>query len=40
METKETLKKITEDFPDNPDAMGYFYDVFHRFYTEGGSWRR
>jgi benzoyl-CoA reductase/2-hydroxyglutaryl-CoA dehydratase subunit BcrC/BadD/HgdB len=35
METKETLKKITEDFPDNPDAMGYFYDVFNRFYTEG-----
>lgn len=35
MEAKDALKRITEDFPDNPSAMGYFYDVFHRFYTEG-----
>lgn len=35
MEAKETLKKITEDFPDNPDAMGYFYSLLHKFYTQG-----
>lgn len=35
MEAKETLKKITEDFPDNPDAMGYFYSAFNKLYTEG-----
>jgi benzoyl-CoA reductase/2-hydroxyglutaryl-CoA dehydratase subunit BcrC/BadD/HgdB len=35
MEAKETLKKIMEDFPDNPDAMGYFYLLFHKFYVEG-----
>jgi len=36
MEAKETLKKITEDFPDNPDAMGYFYSLFHKFCTDRG----
>lgn len=36
MEAKDALKKITEDFPDNPDAMEYFYSLLNKFYTEGG----
>ncbi len=35
MEAKEALKKITEDFPDNPDTMGYFYSLLHKFYIQG-----
>ncbi len=35
MEAKETLKKIEEDFPDRLEAMEYFYNLFHRVYTEG-----
>lgn len=37
MEAKETLKKITEDFPDKPDSMGYFYELFQKVYCEGES---
>ncbi|MGQ3684275.1 MAG: double-cubane-cluster-containing anaerobic reductase [Candidatus Loosdrechtia sp.] len=37
MEAKETLKKITDDFPDNPDAMGYFYELFHNLYCNEAS---
>lgn len=35
MEAKDTLEKITEDFPDNPSAMEYFYSLLHKFYTQG-----
>ncbi len=34
MEAKETLKKITGDFPDGLDSMEYFYSLFHRVYIE------
>lgn len=34
MEAKETLRKVEHDFPDNPDSMGYFYDLFRELYTE------
>jgi benzoyl-CoA reductase/2-hydroxyglutaryl-CoA dehydratase subunit BcrC/BadD/HgdB len=34
MEAKETLKKIKEDFPDRLESMEYFYNLFHRVYTE------
>lgn len=37
MEAKDALKKITEDFPDNPDAMEYFYNLFYKVYCEGES---
>lgn len=35
MEAGETLKRMEEDFPDNPEAMGYFYDLYRRTYCEG-----
>ncbi len=34
-EAGEVLKKIEEGFPDRLEAMGYFYDLFRRHYTEG-----
>ncbi|MDH4231867.1 MAG: 2-hydroxyacyl-CoA dehydratase family protein [Nitrospirota bacterium] len=36
MEADEALRKI-EDFPSNPGAMGYFYDLFRSVYANGGS---
>ncbi len=32
MEAEETLRRI-EEFPDNPVAMGYFYDLFRNLFT-------
>lgn len=37
MEAERTLKRITDDFPDNPKAMQYFYDLYHRVYCQGVS---
>jgi benzoyl-CoA reductase/2-hydroxyglutaryl-CoA dehydratase subunit BcrC/BadD/HgdB len=36
MEAEETLQRLTE-FPDNPEAMNYFYDLFHNLYKNGHS---
>ena len=33
MEAKETLRRM-EEFPDNPSAMGYFYDFFRTLFTD------
>ena len=35
MEAKQVLDRLIDDFPDNPDAMGYFYDLFRRTYCDG-----
>lgn len=35
MEAKEMLKRVEEDFPDNPEAMRYFYDLLHTIFCEG-----
>ena len=32
MEAEETLRRM-EEFPDNPSAMGYFYDFFRTLFT-------
>jgi len=32
MEAEETLRRM-EEFPDNPSAMGYFYDFFRALFT-------
>lgn len=34
MEAEETLRRI-EEFPDNPVAMGYFYEFFRNLFTYG-----
>ena len=34
MEAEETLRRV-EEFPDNPSAMGYFYDLFRDLFTDG-----
>lgn len=34
METEESLRRIKE-FPDNPSAMGYFYDLFKDRFADG-----
>jgi benzoyl-CoA reductase/2-hydroxyglutaryl-CoA dehydratase subunit BcrC/BadD/HgdB len=34
MEAEETLRR-SEEFPDNPLAMGYFYDLFRDLFTDG-----
>lgn len=34
MEAEETLQRLTE-FPDNPGAMAYFYDLFRNLYKNG-----
>ena len=34
MEAEETLQRLTE-FPDNPAAMDYFYDLFRNLYKNG-----
>jgi benzoyl-CoA reductase/2-hydroxyglutaryl-CoA dehydratase subunit BcrC/BadD/HgdB len=36
MEAEETLRRI-EEFPDNPSAMGYFYNLFRNLFTDGFS---
>jgi len=33
MEVGNTLKKIEEEFPDNPESMRYFYDFFRNYYS-------
>ncbi len=35
MEAKETLRRIQDEFPDNPAAMKYFYDLFDAVYCKG-----
>lgn len=35
MEAKETLRQMEEEFPDNPSAMQYFYDLFRAAYSSG-----
>ena len=37
MEAKETLRQAEEEFPDNPQAMNYFYDLFRDAYGGGGT---
>jgi len=37
MEAGDTLRKIKEDFQDNPESMGYFYDLYERIYLDSGS---
>lgn len=37
MEAKETLRQVEEEFPDNPEGMKYFYDLFRAAYSDGGS---
>ncbi len=34
MEAKETLRQAEEGFPDTPEAMKYFYDVFRAVYGD------
>jgi len=34
MEAGETLKRVEEDFPDNPEKMGYFYDLLRKVYCD------
>jgi benzoyl-CoA reductase/2-hydroxyglutaryl-CoA dehydratase subunit BcrC/BadD/HgdB len=34
-EAETVLDRITDDFSDNPAAMGYFYDLFRRTYIQG-----
>jgi benzoyl-CoA reductase/2-hydroxyglutaryl-CoA dehydratase subunit BcrC/BadD/HgdB len=34
MEAEETLRRV-EEFPDNPSAMGYFYDLFRDLFSDG-----
>jgi benzoyl-CoA reductase/2-hydroxyglutaryl-CoA dehydratase subunit BcrC/BadD/HgdB len=34
-EAARTLRSITDDFPDNPEAMSYFYDLYEKVYCEG-----
>ncbi len=36
MEVNKVLSEIIDDFPDNPDGMGYFYDKF-KIPEDGGS---
>jgi benzoyl-CoA reductase/2-hydroxyglutaryl-CoA dehydratase subunit BcrC/BadD/HgdB len=33
-EAQNTLRRITDCFDDNPRAMAYFYDLFHRVYCQ------
>ncbi|ABI56139.1 double-cubane-cluster-containing anaerobic reductase [Alkalilimnicola ehrlichii MLHE-1] len=35
MESKETLRKLVHEFPDNPAGMDYFYALFERAYCDG-----
>jgi len=37
MEAKETLRRVEEEFTDNPKAMKYFYDLFRDAYSDGGA---
>lgn len=36
MEATETLRQVVEEFPDNPQGMNYFYDLFRAEYCDGG----
>jgi len=35
IEAERMLRRIKDDFPDNPDAMDYFYDLYEQVYCEG-----
>ncbi len=35
MEAERMLARIKDDFPDNPDAMSYFYELYEKLYCEG-----
>ena len=35
MESMEALVQVRENFDENPEAMGYFYDLYHRTYCLG-----
>lgn len=35
VEVRALLKKIEEDFPDNPASMTYFYELFREWYNSG-----
>ncbi len=37
MEAERTLDRLVDDFPDNPEAMRYFYDLYRRTWSEGRS---
>ncbi len=37
IEAERVLRRIKDDFPDNPDAMHYFYDLYEQVYCEGRS---
>lgn len=37
IEAERVLQQIKDDFPDNPDAMNYFYDRYEQLYCEGNS---
>lgn len=34
-EAETLLDRITDDFPDNPESMRYFYELFRRVYCQG-----
>ena len=34
-EATRVLRRIKDDFPDNPEAMNYFYDLYEKVYCEG-----
>jgi len=36
-EATKVLRSITDEFPDNPEAMNYFYDLYEKVYCEGVS---
>jgi benzoyl-CoA reductase/2-hydroxyglutaryl-CoA dehydratase subunit BcrC/BadD/HgdB len=37
IEAERMLRRIKDDFPDNPEAMDYFYDLYEQVYCEGRS---
>ncbi|MEA3373419.1 MAG: double-cubane-cluster-containing anaerobic reductase [Campylobacterota bacterium] len=36
-EASRMLRRITDDFPDNPESMNYFYELYEKVYCEGKS---
>lgn len=37
IEAESMLRRIKDDFPDNPESMNYFYDLYQQVYCEGRS---
>lgn len=35
LEAERVLDRLVDEFPDNPDGMQYFYDLFRRTYCQG-----